>query len=95
MLLVGDGRVVVDRRMQSIGVEPVDPAGGLGFDLVVHQTRCGEAGISTTAGEQGLLDRRHHELGRLGHRYPPPQNAPGIDIDDKRGVAEPGVRPHR
>ena len=41
LLLVIDGRVVVDRRMQSIGVEAVDPAVGLGFELVVYQTRYG------------------------------------------------------
>ena len=61
---------------------------------VVHQTRCGEAGISPAAGEQRLLHRRHDQRGRLRHRHPPPQNAPGIDIDDERDVAEPGQRPH-
>ena len=152
-LLVADRRQVVDRRMQPISVEPLDPTGGRGLDLsrpcpgqlapvdelgfvqpngrfheriiegipnrsnrrrnagldqsrrkrnrrllrprirVMHQTRCGEAGISTPPREQSLLHRRHHQRGRLRSRNSPPQNTPRIDINHKRDVKEPDVRP--
>jgi hypothetical protein len=79
--------------MQSIGVEAVDPAVGLGFELVVYQTRYGTGLRRRVNGARSTADITSLVVLDIDTRHP--KVAPGIDIDDERGVAEPGVRPHR